>query len=354
MRTLRKKRSLRIGLAPGSIVYTGEKQTNTVSMHMIDYDKDTIVEKDISTISQCEAFQKKPTVSWLNINGVHDEALLKEIGKAYSIHHLVLEDILSTHQRPKMEEYENYIYIVLKMLTFDENKKEISSEQVSFVLGENVVISFQEKEGDVFDPIRKRIKTSSGRVRKMSADYLVYTLIDIIIDNYYLILERLGGNLDTLDEGIFSNASEHHLQQIHRIRHDLVHMRKHVLPLRDMFHAFERSDSPLITQQTKHYLRDAYDHTVQIIDSLDVCREMQSSLQDMYMSNQSNKMNQIMQTLTIIATLFIPLTFIAGIYGMNFHHMPELSWKYGYSTVLFVMAMLASTMLVWFRKKKWL
>jgi magnesium transporter len=349
-----KKDSQKAGLPPGTLVHIGERKQESVRITLIDYDEQNVREKQPDEIEQCFPFKTTPTVTWINIDGLHDIQLMEKIGKNFDFHPLILEDVLNTGQRPKFEDFENYIFIVLKMLTYDESEETIKSEQVSMILGKNFVISFQEIQGDVFENIRERIRNAKGRIRKMSCDYLLYVLLDAIVDNYFAILEKFGEKIESLEEQLVSDPDEKILQKIHSIKRELISLRKSVWPLRELVSGLQRSESPLISESTIIYFRDVYDHTIQVIDTVETFRDMVSGMLDIYLSSISNRMNAVMKVLTIIATIFIPLTFIAGVYGMNFKIIPELEWKWGYGAVWLVMLIVAACMLVYFRRKKWL
>ena len=280
--------------------------------------------------------------------------IIEKIGNHFNIHPLILEDIVNTGQRPKMEDFIDYIFIVLKMLYYDEKENETKAEQVSLILGSNFVISFQESEGDVFDTIRKRIRSDRGRIRRMGADYLAYALIDAIVDNYFIILEKLGEKIEDIEDELVTNPAPATLQAIHDLKREMIFLRKSVWPLREVVSRLERWESPLINKSLDIYLRDVYDHTIQVIDSIETFRDMLSGLFDIYLSSVSNRMNEIMKVLTIIATIAIPLTVITGIYGMNFQSMPELQWWWSYPIVLLVMLTLGILMIIYFRRKKWM
>jgi magnesium transporter len=349
-----KKRSTKTGLPPGALIHIGEKKAELVKINILDYDEIQFEEKDARTIEECFPFKDKPTITWMNIDGLHQVDIIEKIGKNFDFHPLLLEDILNTEQRPKIEDFETHIYLVLKMLYYNDKTNEINSEQVSIIFGQNFVISFQEKEGDVFNPIRERIRTGKGRIRKMGADYLAYSLIDAIVDSYFIILEKLGENIEDVEETMIANPTPETLHAIHRLKRKMISLRKSVWPLREVVSALERSDSSLIQDSTRIYLKDVYDHTIQVIDTVETFRDVLSGMLDVYLSSISNKMNEIMKVLTIIATIFIPLTFIAGVYGMNFEFMPELKWQWGYPVIWFVMLTIGISMVFYFRKKKWL
>lgn len=349
-----KQRSKKAGLSPGTLVHVGEKKVESVRLTYLDYDEQKIEEKHVSAIEQCFPFKETPTVTWINIDGLHDIEMIEKLGREFDLHPLILEDVLNTGQRPKFEDFGKNFFIVLKMLSYDEELHAVESEQVSLIVGANFVISFQERIGDVFEPIRGRIRNNKGRIRKMKADYLAYALVDSVVDSYFAILERVGEKIESMEEELVSEPTENTMQQIHLMKREMILLRRSVWPLRETINGFQRSESDLIGEVTSVYLRDVYDHTIQIIDTIESFRDMVSGMLDIYLSSISNKMNSVMKVLTIIATIFIPLTFVAGIYGMNFESMPELKWKYGYAAVWIVMLAIGAIMLIYFRRKKWL
>jgi magnesium transporter len=347
-------KSKRAGLSPGTLIHVGRARTERARIRVIDYAENKLEEKELATIEECFPYRDKPTVTWINVDGVHQIEIIEKIGKHFGLHPLILEDIVNTHQRPKCDDYDDHLFIVLKMLGYDEARGEVSSEQVSLVLGKNYVISFQETEGDVFDPVRERIRGGKGRIRKMGADYLAYALIDAIVDHYFIILEKLGERIETLEEEMVTDPDVDTLTRTHKLKRQMLVLRKCVWPLREVVSRLERGESTLIRKPTHVFLRDVYDHTIQVIDTIETDRDMLSGLLDLYLSTVSNKMNAVMKVLTIIATIFIPLTFIAGIYGMNFEFMPELHWHWGYPIALLIMLAVGVIMLLFFRKRKWL
>ena len=349
-----KKRSKKAGLPPGTLIHIGERKAGELKITIIDYDEAHFQERPLGSIEECFVFKDQPTVSWINIEGLHDVQVLERLGECYGIHPLVLEDILNTDQRPKMEDYGEYLYIVLKMLDGSHKNGEINTEQVSLILGPNFVFSFQEAGGDVFDPIRERIRNNKGRIRKMGADYLAYTLLDAIVDNYFIILEKLGERIEVLEEKLVTVPTPETLKLIHHLKREMIFLRKAVWPLREVIGGLERGESPFMSESTKVYLRDVYDHTIQVIDTIETFRDMVSGMLDIYLSSVSNRLNSVMKVLTIIATIFMPLTFIAGIYGMNFKYMPELEWRWSYFAILVFMFGVGIFMLLYFRKRKWL
>ncbi len=355
MKKLFKKRSQKSGLLPGTLVHIGRAGTGDVKITVIDYNNDDFQEKQLSSIEQCRDLKERASVTWLNIDGLDDMGTIEQAGRFFNIHPLTLEDIVNTDQRPKIETFENYIFVVLKMLTFNDADKTIDGEQVSLILGGNFVLSFQERPGDVFDFIRERIRQAKGRIRKMEADYLVYSLIDAIVDNYFVILEKLGEIIESLEDEVVSDPTEKTVRKIHSIKRELIILRKSIWPLREVVNSLRKSETAQITKNTEIYFSDVYDHTIQIIDTLESFRDMASGMMDLYLSGVSNRMNSVMKVLTIIATIFIPLGFIAGVYGMNFEHMPELHsrWMYPAGFWIIIIAIIAA-MLFMFKRKNWL
>jgi len=348
------RRSKKAGLPPGTLVHVGEKKVESVRITLMDYDEQHFEEKQLDTIEQCFPFKQTPTVTWINIDGLHEVEVFEKLGKVFDLHPLILEDILSTGQRPKFEDFEKYLFVVLKMLRYNEEDRAVETEQVSLVLGPNFVFSFQERVGDVFEYVRDRIRNSKGRIRKMGADYLAYSLIDAMVDSYFGILEKIGDKIELLEDELVTDPDEKTLMQIYALKREMISLRRSIWPLRELVNGVQRSESDLLSEPTDIYLRDVYDHTIQIIDTIESFRDIVSGMLDTYLSSISNRMNAVMKVLTIIATLFIPLTFIAGIYGMNFETMPELKWRYGYAAVWAVMLAVTVAMLAYFRRKKWI
>ncbi|MFH1256656.1 MAG: magnesium/cobalt transporter CorA [Candidatus Diapherotrites archaeon] len=347
-------RSKKGGMPPGSIVFVGEKKCEKARITIMDYDLEKLEEKEAKKVEECFEFKEKPSVSWINVSCVHETDVIEKIGKQFGVHPLILEDIVNTKQRPKIEDMGDYAYIVFRVLSFDEKNNRILSEQISIILAQNFLISFQETPNDPFDPVRQRIREGKGRLRKLGTDYLAYALIDATVDNYFLILEKLGEKIERLEEKIVVNPKPETLKAVHSLKREMIYLRKSVWPLREVISGMNRSESTLISRETGIYLRDVYDHTIQVIDTIETFRDMLSGMVDVYLSSVSNKLNEIMKVLTIIATIFIPLTFVTGIYGMNFRFMPELESPVGYYIILFVMACIGIAMLFYFRKKKWI
>jgi len=356
---LTKKRSAKAGLPPGSLVHIGERSGDATRITIMDYSEQSFQEAEATTFDACIPYKDKPTVTWINVDGVHDVEMMEHFGACFGLHPLVMEDILNTDQRPKMEDYGSYLYIVLKMLYPANNAPgddTVTAEQVSIILGENFVISFQEKDrdGDVFDPIRERIRGAKGRIRGMGADYLAYSILDAVVDGYFIILEKLGERIEAIEEELVAHPTPTTLHMIHDLKREMIFLRRSVWPLREVVSGLGRGESGLIREQTRVYLRDVYDHAIQVIDTIETFRDMLSGMLDIYLSSMSNRLNEVMKVLTIIATIFIPMTFLAGVYGMNFKYLPELEWRWGYPAFWLVVVATGVTMLAFFRRKKWL
>lgn len=354
MRVTKNKISKKVGLPPGSLIHIGKKRTGKLIIELFTYNEQQYEEKTLNAIEECLPFSEKSNVNWLNVDGIHQIDVIEVIGKKFELHPLLLEDILNTEHRPKLEDYEDYLFFTLKMLNYDNDSNEIYYEQVSFVLGKNYIISLQETIGDVFDTIRKRIREGKGKVRRKKADYLLYLLIDAVIDNYFIILEQLESNSESLEDKIFNNPNQEALELIQQLKKNILFLRKSILPLREAIGNLLKEESKLIERKTIKYFSDTYDNIIHIIDTLETHREITANLMDVYVSGLSNKMNAIMRVLTIITTIFIPLTFIVGIYGMNFQYMPELEWEWGYPVICIIMLFLSIIMIFFFKKKKWL
>jgi len=354
MTTHVKKSPTKAGLPPGTLVHIGEKKVEKTRITVMDYDERTFQEKEVAAVEECFEFKETSTVTWINVEGLHDVEIIEKLGNRFGLHPLVQEDILNTAERPKMEDYEDHIFLLLKVFVLGNRNHDEKIQQVSLVLGSNFVISFQEKESGVFDPVRDRIRKDKGRLRKLGPDYLAYALIDSIVDGYFGFLERLSEEIEFLEDELITDPKREILQKIHSLKREMIFIRKSIWPLREVVNGLERLETPLIKETTDVFLRDVYDHTIQVIDSVETLRDVLSGMLETYLSSVSNRMNEVMKVLTIIATIFIPLTFIAGIYGMNFKFMPELEWRGGYFVIIGVMVAVAVVMLIFFRKKKWL
>ncbi|MDT0295023.1 magnesium/cobalt transporter CorA [Mesonia ostreae] len=339
---------------PGQVVYVGSKENLSTSLEIIDYNKESHQVKYTNDVKEVFPYKESENVTWINVNGLNTIKEIEQLGKFYKLHPLILEDIVNTQQRPKIDEYENYIFIVLKMLYYTD-AGELVKEHISIVMGNKYILTFQEADGDVFDGLRDHIKNSKGRIRNSGADYLAYAVLDAIIDNYFVIIETMGDKIETLEDSLFlENPDENITQDIQELKREIIRIRKAIYPLREVINRLEKGEHPLIHEKTHHYLRDLYDHIIQVSENIEVYREMTWGLMDMYMTTISNKMNEVMKVLTIMASIFIPLTFIAGVYGMNFDYMPELHFKYSYFYVWGVMLFLFFMMLWYFKRKKWL
>jgi magnesium transporter len=349
-----KKSSHKIGLPPGSLKYIGKERNEPIEISLFNYHQDHLDEKNSVSVEEAIAFCDLNLTTWINVNGIHNVDAIEKICTHFNIHPLTIEDIIHTDQRPKLEENEDYLFLVLKMLEYDEKHKRLQTEQVSMILGKNYVISFQERSGDTFEPVRNRLRIGKGRIRKAGADYLLYALLDTIIDNYFYILEKIGDALEEIEEELLVSPGTRSLTSLYNLKRETVVLRRSIWPLREVVNKLEREEIKQIKKETRYFLRDVYDHTIRVIETIENFRDMLSSMLDLYQSTISNRMNMIMKVLTIISTIFIPLTFIVGVYGMNFVHMPELEWQYGYLGVWFIMIIVFITMLLFFRRKKWI
>lgn len=341
------------GSAPGTLVHTGPRKVERIRISFLDYDAEHLHEEEVDSIRECFPLKETPTVSWINVDGLHDLELIRNLGEHFGFHPLVLEDLVSVGQRPKLEEHEDYLYIVLHMLSFDGDTKRVESEQLSLLVGSSYVFSFQERVGDVFDPVRERIRSAAGRIRGQGPDYLAYALMDAVVDGYYAVLERVGDEIEDLDLEVMEEPEQATLRRIHDLKREMLVIRRAVWPLRDVMSQLLRSDHPWITSDTKVFFRDVYDHAVQSLDTVETLRDLASGLTDLYLSAVGQRQNEVMKVLTIMASIFIPLTFVAGVYGMNFQHMPELALTWAYPAVLALMAAVAGAMTWYFRRKGW-
>lgn len=343
----------KIGKAPGHLSFTGERKMEEVKIQVIKYDEKSIDEKFFTDITEAFSYlDQSKHVGWINIEGLHDVAVIEKIMHQFNLHRLSGEDILNVNQRPKLDDYNSYIHIALRMFMLE--KEEINDEQVTLILTKSCLITFQEKSGDVFSYVRKRLHEGKGQIRSRGADYLNYALIDSIVDHYFLVLENFGNKIEDLELELLESPTDSVLKNLHHLRREALLLRRSIYPLREVVSKLEKHEGEFIQSETKLFIRDLYDHIVQVIETVEVFRDSTSGLLDLYMNSVSNKMNGIMKLLTIVSTMFIPLTFIAGIYGMNFKYMPELEYQYGYFIALFAMLFLAVLMILYFKRKKWL
>lgn len=341
-----------VGQAPGSLIYTGEVEDTPVEISVIRYSEDYFEHFKLENASEAHEEKGVDHISWININGIHDVNVIEQIGKDFDLHSLLLEDILNIEQRPKMEIYGENLVVFFKMLYMQDDKLII--EPISLVLGPNYIISFQEKSGDIFDNIRTRIEISNGKIRRRGSDYLLFSLMDAVVDNYFVVMEEIAERLELLEDELFEDTDNELLYDLQQYRKQIVIMRRSIYPLREVVNKLNRAEFEIISEDTERFFRDLYDHTIQIIETIETFKETVSSLKDVFMTGVSNRMNEIMKVLTLIATIFIPITFVAGVYGMNFEGMPELSWKYGYAGAWGLMILMGLSMLIYFKKKKWL
>jgi magnesium transporter len=347
-------KSKKTGLPPGTLVHTGDKKSEVSKINLFSYNELEIFEKNNVKIKDIvKAKHDTKTQEWINVLGVHDIQLIEELGQLFNLHPLLLEDIVSVHQRPKIDEYDNCLFVVVRMLFLDKNK-ELQSEQVSFVLTENTLLSFHENHDECFEIIRERLRKGKGKVRKMKADYLLYALMDAIVDYYFVILDKYGEILENIENDLFQDKDDKILNRIYKMKSNVLQLRKTVVPMRETVNALLKSGTNVIQESTHVFIKDLNDHLTQVYDTTESYRDILSGLMDIHLSSSSNKMNRIMKVLTIISTIFIPLTFIVGVYGMNFHYMPELEWKYGYFVVWAIMLIIVAGMIYVFKNKKWL
>ena len=345
--------SQKTGMPPGSLVHIGELPSGNVTVRALRYTETELEEFPVLEMDTLLQIKEKDGVLWVQVEGVHQPENIAAIGEAFSLHALTLEDILNTGQRPKMEEFEDYLFLVGKILSFGDDADMVREKHFCLVLMHNLILSFNEAGANIFASVETRLQKSNGKIRKKNADYLAYALFDAMVDNYFLVLEKIGTQIEDLEEEILTEPCRESLEWLHFLKRELTVLRKSVWPLRDVINSLVRSDSDLILEDTLKYFMDIYDHTMQVIETLEAFRDVTASLFDMYLSAISNRMNEVMKVLTVIATIFIPLTFIVGIYGMNFHYMPELSWKWGYFVILAIMTLLGVSMALYFKKKDW-
>ena len=349
-----KRISQKAGLPPGTLVHIGEKKTERIRIQVMEYDAERCEEREPASLEEGLPRVDRSGVVWINIVGLHQVDIIERMGSHFNWHPLMQEDVLNAVQRPKLDDYEDYLCIILKMLSVDAEKGRLKTEQISLVLGPNYVVSFQESVSGIFDPVRERVRKGKGRIRRCGADYLGYSLLDAVVDSYFVVLERVGEAIEDMEEDLLSNPKVETSHRVHHLKRELIFLRRCVWPLREVIGTIERGDSRLIQDKTRVFLKDVYDHTVEVIETVENFRDMVSGMIELYLSSLSHRLNEAMKMLTMIATLFIPLTFIAGVYGMNFKYMPELEWKMGYALVWLIMILVGGSMLLYFRKRKWL
>lgn len=351
-----RKRSGKSGLPPGSVVHVGPTRTAKPRAHVFQFTPETCSETQFSELEKLEQLDRSAAgITWIDLDGVHDPAWLERLGALFGIHPLVLEDIANTTTRPKFAEYENFMFVSLKSFSLAPGSKSLVAEQISIVFGDNWILSFQEHPGDTYDGIRKRLREGGlGRLRRMGTDYLAYRIVDSTIDTYFTLLEEIGEAVERTEQSIMQSPSEEALRTLYQWKRSFLQVRRAAWPLREAVSLWERNDSPLVRADARPFIRDTYEHIVEVIDIVETHREMISSALELYLSSLSNRLNSVMMVLTLVTTIFMPLTFVAGIYGMNFKYMPELEWRYGYPIALAGMVLIAVGMAVWFRKRGWM
>ncbi len=342
------------GVSPGTLVHTGEKKAERVRIILLDYNEHEFAESEISTIEGCFAFKDSPTVSWVNVDGLHDVDIVRSLGEHFGWHPLLLEDIVGTGQRAKVEEYEDYLFVVLPMLSWDEEHHQVVHEQLSLVLGDGYVFTFQERWGEVFEAVRERLRHARGRIRTRRADYLAYALMDAVVDHCFQVLEMIGDLTERLEEEVLTDGGRETMLRLHGLKRELIAFRRAVWPMREVLAQVVRDEEDMFLPETEVFLRDVHDHSMQVVESVEVLRDVVSGAVDLHLSTMEARANEVMKVLTIMASIFIPLTFFVGIYGMNFEYMPELKVRWAYPAVLLAMTALAVGMVFYFRKKRWL
>ena len=353
-RRLIRRRGKPAGAMPGTVVHTGAKKVDSITFDVVDYNAEHFEEHHPTKLEECFPFENEGHTSWLNVDGLHDTKQIIRLGELAGLHSLVIEDIANTAQRPKIEDYNDRLYVVMRMLRANPATGEIEEEQLSLVLGPRSLISVQEAPGDVFDPVRERIRSGKGRIRQRGPDYLAYALMDAVVDEYFVIVEALSDRLERIEDSVLDDPTRADMANLHRLRGELLIVRRAIYPLREIFNTIIRDDLDLISAETKLFLRDTYDHAVQVIDSVETLRDVVSGLMELYLSNVSMRMNEVMKVLTVVGAVFIPLTFLVGVYGMNFTFMPELDWPWAYPTLWAIMILLAGGMLLHFYRRGWL
>ncbi|OGQ99206.1 MAG: magnesium and cobalt transport protein CorA [Deltaproteobacteria bacterium RIFOXYD12_FULL_55_16] len=359
MLKLVKTTSRKAGLPPGSPVFIGEKVTENFGLDMVAYDAETLSRSTPLRLDDFRLLKENPGNTWIRVSGLHDAEVVDRFCLSFGLHPLTIEDILHTGQRPKIDHYEDYLFLVINLINYDNTTREMSMEQISFVLGSSYLLTFHEKNDDIFDEVLARLENNKGRSRQMGVDYLLYSLLDRVVDNFFSVLEKIGEEVEDLEEELIVEPAQETLQAIHFLKREMILLRKSVWPLREVISGLQRDETMYMGASTRVYLKDLYDHTIQVLDTVETFRDIISGMIDIYLSSVSNRMNEVMKVLTIFAVIFIPLTFIAGLYGMNFNtsqspfNMPELNWYLGYPFALLLMAATAGSMLIYFKKKKW-
>lgn len=354
------RKSRRSGMQPGSLIYVGDEQAQHTKISMVGYDETNINATAITTAQEAIKEKDKSSILWLDITGLKDVDIISQVTNAYGLHPLITEDLLNTEQLPKLDIFENHIFVIIRVYFYDSKNNKLKYDQISLILGKNFVITIQERESTVFDAVKERLKNPQNLIRKKGADYLFHALLDVGIDTYYQVLESMGDVIEEIEEKIIVNARPDTMKRIHTLKRSIIFLRKSVWPLREIINGLHHKASPLIQDGTQPYLKDIYDHTIQVIDTVETYRDLLSGMMEIYISSINTKLNEVMKVLTVFATIFIPLTFISSLYGMNFDttvspfNMPELNWRYGYVGVLGVMLGVVIAMLMFFRRRKWI
>ena len=354
MATVSKRKRKPAGSAPGSVVYVGSEKNSPVTISRLAYNSAGYEPAREVTAAECRPPGDGEGIVWYTVDGVHDVEALKTIGDNFGLHPLVLEDISNTTQRPKIEAFEGYVFIASKMMSSDGRVAKVKSEHTSIIYGKNFVILFLEDPGDLFQPVRQRIEAGKGRIRRYGPDYLVYALLDATIDYYFNVIEAVGERIERLEDEVVNKPTAATLSGIHKVKREIISLRRTVWPMREVVNGMVRDDSPFITDETRIFLRDLYDHTLHVIDSIETLRDIITGTLDVYLSSISHRLNEVMKVLTVMSSIFIPLTFIVGVYGMNFKYMPELEWVWGYPAVWITMVTLSVGLLAFFRRRNWL
>ncbi len=342
------------GMPPGSLVHVGDVHDRVHSITMLNYNAALLEKRTLASVDEIPPHNTPDTVTWVIVNGLQNVAVIEAIGRHFNIHALVLEDILNTHQRPKFEEFENYLFIVFKAIALQNGDTTVEYEQISLLLLNNIVFTFKEKPDDILDPIINRLNIPQSHIRTQGGDYLAYVIMDTVIDEYFALQDTFDDLIESVEDELLTNPTSSTLISIQKIKRELIFLRRSISPLRELLAAIHRSESPLLNEHTRHYFSDVYDHAIRIIEALESYRDLISGMLDIYLSSISNKMNETMKVLTVFSTLFIPLTFIAGVYGMNFDYMPELKWKWGYPLLWVIFIVISGLLLRFFRTRKWL
>lgn len=344
----------KVGMAPGALVHLGERKTDQPAISLIEYGAGEIIEHQFNSLAESQAYQPRLPVLWLNVHGLHEPEVMAEIGRRFKLHPLVLEDILNTDQRPKVDDYGDYLFVVARFFEIDATAGHIGSDQVSLILGPDYVLSFQERPSGRFDPLRERLRQDRGQIRKLGADYLAYSLLDTVVDRYFTILENIGERTEELEDGMLENPRPGTLQSVHQLKRETLMLRRSIWPLREVINSLTRADERFFRPETRPYLRDVYDHTVHAIESLEANRDVIGGMLDIYLSAVSNRVNQEVRALTVVAIIFMPATLISGIFGMNFKSMPLLDLREGFGIAIGLMATVATTLSIIFWRRRWL